>query len=94
MEIESEIDEYDEEIDINQLIYELRSHFPRNGGKIVYNGRKTSVINTCSIDYLIFSFYVLHRIDKNFLKKIPILENTDNLKHIVRKIAMNPVYCQ
>ena len=90
IEIESEIDEYDEEIDINQLIYELRSHFPRNGGKIVYNGRKTSVINTCSIDYLIFSFYVLHRIDKNFLKKIPILENTDNLKHIVRKIAMNP----
>ena len=83
---DSELEEPDFNISIHQLIFDLRNHMPKWGGKIIYKDKLVAIKNTCSIDYLLFSLFVLYKVVKDFLNNIPKLVHTNNLKLIVKHI--------
>jgi hypothetical protein len=69
------------------IINSFQAHIPKWGGIINYQGRKNvTLVNTCTIDYFLFSFWVLEKLVPNFSNNLPNLEPTPILKEIIQNI--------
>jgi len=71
---------------IQNIIAELSPYVPFWGGKINYRKKIVDITNTCTIDNLLFSFWVASRIIQSFLERIPSLKKTDIIKRIITEI--------
>lgn len=66
---------------------DFEAHIPKWGASIDYNGLKNvNVTNTCTIDYMLFALWVLHRQVPNFINTLPQLEITVTIKKIIENI--------
>jgi len=63
----------------------FNEHVPKWGATIQLNGRRVNVTNTCSIDYLLFGFWIASK-RRNFLRDIPELEKTEALRRVISYI--------
>jgi len=70
---------------IKQPFLGFTEHIPKWGAKIELNGRKFNVTDTCSIDYFLFGFWIASK-RPNFLRSIPELQKTEDLKRIIAYI--------
>ncbi|CAF0991642.1 unnamed protein product [Brachionus calyciflorus] len=66
---------------------EFKRHVPKNGGTIKVNNENITLTNTCSIDYYLFAFWYLSKIDSEFTFKISSLSFSDVLKEIIQNIS-------
>ncbi|CAF1131412.1 unnamed protein product, partial [Brachionus calyciflorus] len=66
---------------------EFKRHVPKNGGTIKVNNEDITLTNTCSIDYYLFAFWYLSKIDTEFTLKISNLSFSNVLKEIFQNIS-------
>jgi hypothetical protein len=71
---------------IEEIIARFKPHVPFWGGKINYRGNVVNVTNTCTIDNLLFAFWVASQIEISFMEHIPLLNQTETIKSIVSNI--------
>jgi hypothetical protein len=84
-----ESDEINESVS-NNILTEIRDHIPQWGAIISYkNSKSVNVTNTCSIDYYLFAFWVLKKIDHNFFDNSIESDLTGLIKNIVKEIDEN-----
>ena len=55
----------------NIFMTEFASHIPYWGGHFTLISQKIIVSNTCTIDYYLFSFWVMNKIIPAFIQKLP-----------------------
>jgi hypothetical protein len=85
---EIETDKETESVDdtINEIIPDFKAHVPLWGGDIMYRNKPVSVTNTCTIDYYLFSLWVLSKIVPNFIENLPNLKHRDKIIEIISNI--------
>jgi hypothetical protein len=79
----------DKDFSIDSIVPGFSSHIPNWGGFFTYKYKKITVVNTCTIDNYLFSFWVLNQIIPNFIAKFPKLEQTNKIGEIITNIANN-----
>jgi hypothetical protein len=74
--------------DNEDLINDLQRHVPKWGASFTSGNppRQIKMTNTCSIDYMLLSFWFSFRINNQFINDIPRLEHSVTLRSIIRLI--------
>ncbi len=68
---------------------ELKDNIPRWGALITYKGKNNVKVNdTCSIDYMLLSLWIMNKLEYNFLNHLPLIELTGLLKIIIDQINL------
>jgi hypothetical protein len=73
-------------ISTEDTISMFKPYVPFWGGIIKFKGKVVNITNTCTIDNLLFAFWVASKVNPSFLQQIPLLNNTEAIKSIVAKI--------
>jgi hypothetical protein len=73
----------------NIFIENFKRAIPPWGGSIMYRGIITNITNTCSIDYHLFSLWILFKLAPNFLDQFINFNETLFLLSIVQNIEKN-----
>jgi len=71
---------------IQEIIQTYQPHVPFWGGNIKYKEKLVKLTNTCTIDNLLYAFWVAHKNEDSFLEQIPFLNQTETIKQIVMNI--------
>ena len=64
----------------------IGSHVPPWGGKFSYKGFEINVINTCTIDNYLFSFWVLNKLIPRFSERILQIRQSEAIQEIINDI--------
>jgi hypothetical protein len=68
----------------------FEDHIPDQRTSINFNGESMRVINSCNIDYFLFSFWVLSKLlPYRFVRQIPKLRYAKEIKNIIKHINSN-----
>jgi hypothetical protein len=71
---------------IQEIIHTYQPHVPFWGGNIKYKEKLVKLTNTCTIDNLLYAFWVAHKNEDSFLEQIPLLKHTETIKEIIKNI--------
>jgi hypothetical protein len=73
--------------DINVLnMPEFNEHIPKNGGFFEFEKKIIKYINTCTIDYFLFAFWVLSKLIPMFKERIPNRLHKNDIIKIIESI--------
>jgi hypothetical protein len=73
--------------DLNNIFMtEFASHIPYWGGHFTLRSQKIIVANTCTIDYYLFSFWVMKKTISNFKERLPKFNQSKFLETIISNI--------
>ena len=70
----------------NIFLTEFASHIPYWGGYFTLRSQKITVSITCTIDYYLFSFWVMKKTTSNFQERLPKLNQSKFLEIIISNI--------
>ena len=71
---------------VDLLIHNFNATIPFWGGYFHQHDRRIKVVNTCTIDNYLFAFWVMSKIVPDFLERLPLLEQTNAMKIIIKNI--------
>lgn len=67
-------------------IAKFKKHVPFWGGSLVYKKKQIVLNNTCTIDYFLYAFWFMSKINATFIENIPRVEHSNSIKQIIQFI--------